>query len=189
MSLLEAGGHRGPASEQALTDLPVQGGATGGRFQFNKRKSRPATKCLGVGGLGLELHNYNVLEASAASRVSHNRHSLTSETLLGKEVERAWRRGHGPLFEGEFSQKRKSHRGSWPICLPCFPIRHCLYIRLMAPGNRPDLETALTLKGLTQPHGPTSTWGGQECLSSQPLWPKEGSRGGEPEASFLPGRL
>lgn len=119
-------------------------------------------KRLWMAGLELEPDNCNVLDASAASRVSHNRHSLSSETLLGKEVKRAGRRGYGPLFEGH------SARISWP----CFPVRHCLYTRLMAPGNRPDLETALTLEGLTQspwPHGPTSTWGGQERLHSQPL--------------------
>lgn len=53
-----------------------------------------------MAGLGLEPDNCNVLDASAASRVSHNRHSLSSETLPGKEEERAGRRGYGPLFEG-----------------------------------------------------------------------------------------
>lgn len=75
-----------------------------GRFPFDKRKNRLAMKCLWIAGLGLEWDNHNVLDASAASKVSHNRHSLSSETLLGKEVERAWRRGYGPLFEQAFSQ-------------------------------------------------------------------------------------
>lgn len=67
---------------------------------------------------GWELDNFSVLEASAASKVSHNRHSRTSETLLGKEVARARRRGNGPLFEGVFSQNLLA-LAHVPALLPC----------------------------------------------------------------------
>lgn len=169
MSLLEAGAHGGLIPEQAGSHTSAcPEWSHGGSFQFNKRKSRLAMKCLWIGGPG------GSWTTSVFWRLLLPPKSLTTDIpgLLRRCWERRWR-GHG---EGEtgLSLRGCLARTSWlwPMCLPCFPVRHCLYIRLTAPGNGPDSETALTLEGLTQspwPHGPTSTLGGQEALDSQPL--------------------